>query len=329
MVVAPRTPRIIGTLYTADRGGSRIISAVRHVLGIDAGGTKTRALLATEEGQVVADASAGGANLRTHGELAVEKVLHALAEEVALRAGVLPDAVALGIAGAGRPDDADVLREILRRIGFRERVVVTNDAHIAFVAGSDRRVGLAVVCGTGSIAWGQSADGRTARAGGWGWRVGDEGSGFWIGERAIRQVLRALDGRGPSTALEASLLSHFAIDRTDRIAKTIYDGEYPRHHVALFAVAVEQAARNGDAVAARILDDAADELALAARSVITRLNLSGAAYDAVLSGGTFRALPTLERAVADRLASPEARVRRLEKEPARGAVTLALEELRR
>ena len=302
---------------------------MRHVLGIDAGGTKTRALLATEDGEVLATASAGGANLRTHGELAVEKVLHAVAEEATAGAGVGPDAVALGIAGAGRPDDALVLREILRRIGFRDRVVVTNDAHIAFIAGSARRIGVAVVCGTGSIAWGQNAEGATARAGGWGWHVGDEGSGFWIGERAIRHVLRALDGRGPSTALEAALLAHFAIDRADQIVKAIYDGEYPRPRVALFAVAVEAAAGIGDKVAARILSDAADELALAAGTVVARLGLSSAPYDVVLSGGTFRAIGSLERAVAEKLSTGPARVRRLEEEPARGAVQLAIEELRR
>jgi N-acetylglucosamine kinase-like BadF-type ATPase len=302
---------------------------VRHVLGIDAGGTKTRALLATEDGEVLASASGGGANLRTHGELAVEKVLHAVAEEVSSAAGAQPDAVALGIAGAGRPKDAVVLREILRRIGFRERLVVTNDAHIAFVAGSRRRIGLALVCGTGSIAWGRNAAGETARAGGWGWHVGDEGSGFWVGELAIRRVLRALDGRGPSTALEKALLRHFSIERPEEIVNAIYDGDYPRHHVALFAVSVEQAARAGDAVAGRILAEAVDELVLDAQSVIARLELSGGAYDVILSGGTFRALPGLERAVAGRLAVPGATVMPLEAEPATGAVKLALEELSR
>lgn len=302
---------------------------MRYVLGIDAGGTKTRALLATEAGEVVADASAGGANLRTHGELAVEKVLHAVAEEVSNRAGARPDAVALGIAGAGQPGDTSVLTEILRRIGFRQRVRVTNDAHIAFVAGSRRRVGLAVVCGTGSIAWGQNAAGRVARAGGWGWHVGDEGSGFWIGERAIRQVLRALDGRGEPTALQAAMRAHFEISEPEDIVRQIYEGDYPRHRVSLFAIPVEEASMAGDLVASRILAEATEELAQAAGSVIGRLGLSGSPYDVVLSGGTFRALASLERAVAVRLASPEASVRPLEADPATGAVSLALEELRR
>jgi N-acetylglucosamine kinase-like BadF-type ATPase len=300
---------------------------MRYVLGIDAGGTKTRALLATEEGEVVAGASAGGANLRTNGELEVEKVLHAVAEEVCSATGFRPDAVALGIAGAGRPEDAEILRGILRRIGFRERVAVTNDAHIAFLAGSARRIGLALVCGTGSIAWGRNASGEIARAGGWGWHVGDEGSGYWIGERAIRQVLRARDGRGPVTELEAALVQHFSLARPDQIVHAIYDGDYPRHHVALFAVPVERAALAGDAVAASVLADAASELVLAARTVVGRLRLAASPYDVVLSGGTFRALRSLEQRVSAALAAPGARVQSLEEEPAAGALKLAIDAL--
>ncbi len=300
---------------------------MRHVLGIDAGGTKTRALLADEEGRVVGSALGGGANLKTHGELEVEKVLHHVIEAAEAEAGVVPDAVALGIAGADRPDDHAVLKAILRRIGFKSRVVVTNDARIVFVAGSPLRVGLALVCGTGSIAWGRNGAGEVGRAGGWGWHLGDEGSGFWIGERAVRQVLRAADGRGPATALEKPLLEHFGIARTQDIVRAVYDGDYPRHHVAMFSLRVAEVARAGDRVASDILEAAARELTLAARSVIERLKLEQAPYDVVLSGGTFRALPELAESVAKNLAAGKARVRRLEEEPAIGAVKLAIEEL--
>ena len=299
----------------------------RHVLGIDAGGTKTRALLADASGQVIAGSRGGGANLRTHGELQVEKVLHAVVEQAEAEAGVRAAAIALGIAGADRPEDHAVLREILRRIGFKDRVVVTNDARIAFVAGSERRVGLAVICGTGSIAWGRNEAGQIARAGGWGWHLGDEGSGFWIGEHAIRAVLRAADGRARATSLAEPLFAHFGIERPEEILRALYDAEYPRHLVAMFAMRVEEAARAGDTVAGEILAAAADELILSARSVVRRLDLTEGPYDVVLSGGTFTALPSLEESVKSRLAHPHARIRRLEEEPALGAVKLALEEL--
>jgi N-acetylglucosamine kinase-like BadF-type ATPase len=300
---------------------------VRFVLGIDAGGTKTRALLADEHGRVVGGALGGGANLRTHGELEVEKVLHSVIEEARAAADAAPEAVALGIAGADRPADEAVLRAILRRIGFRNRVIVTNDARIAFVAGSDERVGLALVCGTGSIAWGRNRAGEIARSGGWGWHLGDEGSGFWIGERAIRDVLRAADGRGPATSLDRALSEHFEIARPDQILFAIYDGEFPRTKVARFAPRVEEAANAGDSVARAILADAAGELTRAAVSVRERLRVEGSPYDVVLSGGTFAAVPTLADDVARRLATGSARVCRLTEEPAMGAVKLAIEAL--
>lgn len=300
---------------------------MRHVLGIDAGGTKTRALLADDAGRVLGDALAGGANLRTHGELEVEKVLHHVIEEASGAAAVPPDALALGIAGADRPADEAVLRGILRRIGFRDRVVVTNDARIAFVAGSAERVGLALVCGTGSIAWGCNRAGEIARSGGWGWHVGDEGSGFWIGERAIRKVLRALDGRGPATSLDRALSEHFEIARPEQILYAIYDREFPRTRVAKFAPCVEEAALAGDAVAKTILSDAAGELVQAAVSVRDRLRLESSDYDVVLSGGTFAAVPSLAAQVADRLGTPRAAVSMLSEEPAMGAVRLAIEAL--
>jgi len=296
---------------------------LRHVLGIDAGGTKTTVLCAEETGRVVAQARGGGANLRTHGELEVEKVLHRAIEEALEEAGTGADAVALGMAGADRSEDDAVLRGVLRRIGFRERVLVTNDARIAFVAGSQSGVGLAVVCGTGSIAWGQNAAGQVARSGGWGWRLGDEGSGYWIGLEAIRAALAAADGRGPATLLESALLDHFGIALPAQILRTVYDGEFPRHKIAALAPRVESAAAAGDGEARRILAAAADELTRAAGSVRRKLRLDGQTHEVVLSGGTFAAAPSLLAAVGERLQAPGARVARLNGEPAEGAVRLA------
>ena len=302
---------------------------MRHVLGIDAGGTKTRALLADETGRVLGRGLGGGANLRTHGELAVEKVLHGVIEEAEAEAEARarPDAIALGIAGADRPEDHAVLRATLRRMGFRQRVLVTNDAHVAFVAGSPLRVGLALICGTGSIAWGRNAAGEIARAGGWGWRLGDEGSGFWIGVRAVRAALCASDGRGPATALAGAVREHFGIGSVEEIVRVVYDGDFPRHRIAMLALRVAEAAAAGDAAARGILEAAAAELGAAASSVIGRLGLAKNPYDIVLSGGTFTAVPALAEAVTLLLSAPGATMRLLADEPAVGAVKLAMEQL--
>ena len=141
-----------------------------HVLGIDAGGTKTVALLADADGHVLAEGRAGAANLHTEGELEVEKILHTVIDLATDGRDVTLSAVCLGIAGVDREDDARIIRGIMRRMGYRSNTLIVNDAMIALVAGAGASPGVVVIAGTGSIAYGVSHHGVAARAGGWGRR---------------------------------------------------------------------------------------------------------------------------------------------------------------
>src|SRR5918912_3626836 len=107
-----------------------------HVLGIDAGGTKTVCLLADDRGRIIAEGRGPGANLHAAGELAVEKVLHEVMEQAIGDRSIVPAAICLGIAGVDRDDEAQVVRAMMRRIGYKSRVLVVNDALIALVAGA-------------------------------------------------------------------------------------------------------------------------------------------------------------------------------------------------
>ena len=171
-----------------------------RVLGIDAGGTRTVCVCA-DETTILSEARGPGANLQSAGELEVEKVLHDVIAK-ALDGGPAPGAICLGMAGVDRRHDAEVVQGILRRIGHRANVTVVNDALIALEAGVPGRAGTVVIAGTGSIAYGRDASGRGARAGGWGYVLGDEGSGYWLGRLALRAVLRAAGfaGRAGSRA---------------------------------------------------------------------------------------------------------------------------------
>jgi len=301
-----------------------------HVLGIDAGGTKTVCLLADEHGHVLAEGRGGGANLHTSGELEVEKVLHHVMEAAIGDRDITPAAVCLGIAGVDREDEARTVRTIMRRIGYKTRTVVVNDALIALVAGAGNAPGIVIIAGTGSIVYGRNARHEAARAGGWGHIIGDEGSGYWIGREALAAIMRAVDGRGPETRLTEDVLEHFKIADTSRLTRIVYDREVPRMSVAALGPLVQRASELGDAVATRILERAADELVLAARSVATRLEMRGDAFDFVLAGGVFPVVPWLGYEVAKRLieVAPRSQVRLLEQEPAVGAVCLALAEAR-
>jgi N-acetylglucosamine kinase-like BadF-type ATPase len=297
-----------------------------HVLGIDAGGTKTVCLLADARGRVLAEARAGGANLQAAGELEVEKVLHLVMEEAVGERDIRPDAICLGIAGVDRPGDAEAVRGIMRRIGFKSRTLVVNDALIALVAGAGDDPGVVIVAGTGSIAYGRDAAGRAARAGGWGYLLGDEGGGFWIGRAALSAVVRQFDGRGPATLLTEMVLADMHLASPTELIHAIYDKGLQRRAIAGIASVVQRATDEGDAIASEILARAANELTSAAASVITRLDMRGDIFRIVLSGGIFAGIPALVPAVTERLqeVAPRGRARLLDVEPAMGAVRLAL-----
>ena len=301
-----------------------------HVLGIDAGGTKSVCLLADERGEIVSMTRGPGANLHAAGELGVEKVLHELMETAIGDRDVTPTAVCVGIAGVDREDEAQTVRAIMRRIGHKSHVLVVNDALIALVAGAGDAPGIVVVAGTGSIAYGRNAAGEAARAGGWGHLIGDEGSGYWIGREALAAVMRAGDGRGPTTHLTAQILAHFSVADVSRLPRIVYDREQPRMAVAALGPLVQRVADEGDAVAARVLERAAEELVLAAGSVAARLEMRGDPFAFYLAGGAFQVVPSLARELSRRLVevAPRSRVEMLDAEPAVGAVRLALSEAR-
>lgn len=301
-----------------------------HVLGIDAGGTKTVALLADADGHVIAEGRAGAANLQTEGELEVEKTLHTAIDRATDGRSVTVSAVCLGMAGVDRPDDAVVIREIMRRLGFRTNALIVNDALIALVAGAGPSPGVVVVAGTGSIAYGVSHRGVAARAGGWGPTLGDEGSGYWIGRRALVAVMRELDGRGPRTDLTPLVLRHFSLPKPEALVAEIYHQPQGRRTIASLGSVVERARADGDLVATDIMTQAADELALATASVITRLDMRGEQFPVLLSGGMLRESHWLASQVRQRMAevAPRSIVAPLTEEPAIGAVRLAVAEAR-
>jgi len=307
----------------------RSSEAATHVLGIDAGGTKTMCLLADGEGRVIAEARGEGANLQAVGEFEVEKVLHGVMERAIGDRDLRPAAICLGMAGVDREGDAAVMRALMRRIGYKARVVITNDALVALVAGVGDDPGVVLLAGTGSIAYGRNAKDEAARAGGWGYVLGDEGSGYWIGRHALRAVVRASDGRGQPTALTPLVLEHFGATRASELVHAIYDRAVRPSAIAAVAHAVQRAADAGDAVATKILTVGARELAACAASVVRRLDLTEEAFSFVLGGGILHAVPTLAAGAQAQLLelAPRSRVRMLDREPACGAVALAIAEL--
>jgi N-acetylmuramic acid 6-phosphate etherase len=303
------------------------------VLGIDAGGSKTLALAGSLDGKILGSGQAGPANFHSAG---LETAYASMNEAVRIAlsgAGSEPGqvrAICIGAAGADRAEDRGVWVTWTRKEFPGAIFTITNDAIIVLAAGTPEGWGLVVISGTGSIAYGRDRHGRLARAGGWGYLMGDEGSNYAIGQAALRAITRAMDGRAPQTALVEAVLAHWKLEDSSGLVRKVY-ASLPRKEIVGLGRLVEAVARSGDAVAAGILDDAAHELSLAARAVVDRLELADEPVPCALAGSVLVygqwVRPVFLRSAEElglRL-DPVTQVA----EPARGAVKLALEELRK
>jgi N-acetylglucosamine kinase-like BadF-type ATPase len=230
----------------------------------------------------------------------------------------------LGLAGADRLEDQAVIREWAERVRLAGRVDVTSDAAILLAAGTPEGWGLVLIAGTGSIAFGRAADGRRARAGGWGHLLGDEGSAYALVMSALQAVARAADGRGPATSLTERLLARLGVSQPQGLIAAVYRSGRDRADLAALAPLVVEAAED-DAAAARIVEEAAQELGQAGAAVARQLGWGGP-VPVALAGGLLLGSEAYRERVLRRLRSlgVQTAAVALVEEPAEGALQVAL-----
>jgi N-acetylglucosamine kinase-like BadF-type ATPase len=197
-------------------------------------------------------------------------------------------AACLALAGADREADRSVVEDWAAHCRLAERVRVVNDA-LPLLYAVDGPVqptgcGVALICGTGSLAFGRNSQGRTARTGGWGYLFGDEGSAFAIGQAAVRAAAQAADGRTASTVLLGRVMDRLKVTSGSELVSAIYGHPDPRSAIAGLADEVFTAAGDGDPVAAQIVDDALIQLLLMVTTLARKLNLEHS-LDLFLTGG--------------------------------------------
>ena len=295
-----------------------------YFLGMDGGGTRTAAALADERGRVLARAEAGPSNPHKVGFEAAQRELLRAARRAVRQAHLKPralDAVCVGLAGVARPPVHRRLLAWLRQSIPARFHLLTSDAAIALEAALGDSPGIIVISGTGSIAYGRDERGRALRSGGWGTLLDDAGSGYDLGRKAIASALRAFDGRGRRTRLEAKICRALRLrDVTEVVLRPLA----PREIAALFPLALE-AAREGDSVARELCEEAGQQLAELALALVRRFGWRRRAVPIAGAGGVFRASLRIRRSFARHLRStaPRARVVLLRKPPVEGALALA------
>lgn len=300
-----------------------------YLIGIDGGGTKTVGILATDTGRIIAKVQSGPSNYHVVG---IEQT-HAILSEIISRltphfknTQLYSIPICIGMAGLGREEDKKVIGQICDEIDINQDRILTHDAHIALVGGVGKNAGVIVISGTGSIVYGIDEQGNEVRAGGWGYLLGDEGSGYDIALKGLQAITRAADKRGQYTLLTDLYLKKLQLNTPNELIRWTHTAS--RDEIADLAPVVFNATIENDSVAHQIIDNAFSELACAVDTVTTQLRFSQEFY-IVFSGGILLNQPLL----VDKLQSwiekiiIGSAVVRPKHEPAYGAVLLAMEEM--
>ncbi|QSO51612.1 hypothetical protein JZ785_22850 [Alicyclobacillus curvatus] len=301
---------------------------MRILAGVDGGGTHTRAVLVEVDGGQSVMVETGPGRMSLIGSKACEELLVNLLEEGAGQLhGSTSDLVSVSIclSGIDSPSQSSELSQLLSPLLPGATMEVMNDAFSVLSAGTMGKAGLAVIGGTGSIAVGERLDGTTARAGGYGSVLGDEGSGFDIGRQGLSAAIRGFEGRGPKTVLWDKVALIYGATHPIDLVDEIYEGEQQVPKVASFAASVLEAAQ-GDEVAGAIIHRAAEsyvQLILAVRNQLQD-DFSG---HVVLAGGLFQHSDVLQTHMRGLL--PHDHLVTLSRPPVFGALMRAVDQAKR
>jgi N-acetylglucosamine kinase-like BadF-type ATPase len=313
-----------GPLVIDERRKSR----EKYFLGIDGGGTKTHAVITDKECRVIGEGFSGAANpLRAGLEEAVSHVEQAVADACA-QAGIDSssiDSACAAIAGINHPIHYHTMKDALDEALQVAGLELVTDARAALEGALDGKPGVVVIAGTGSIAIGINPDGQTARSGGFGPTLSDEGSGHYIAQQALKAVVSSFDGRSAETILAERICNRLGVAGPSDLPGVIYNSDSEPVDIAPLAEVVNEAADEGDEVARQILSAAGRELGRLAASVIDKLGLRANTFRVACVGSVFRSgefvLEPLRQAVLR--VAPNAEVGPPLYSPAIGAVKLA------
>ncbi|GIO26509.1 N-acetylglucosamine kinase [Ornithinibacillus bavariensis] len=265
---------------------------MNYVIGIDGGGTKTQVMLADQHGNILTNEQYGSTNPNTVSKQYLRELFQQMFQDIQEK---IPNSleqvssVFAGISGAGSADSAFYLRELIEGSFPNAPIVrVEPDALNALYSGTFGGPGIVQICGTGSITYGINQHQVQDRVGGWGYLLGDEGSGYDVGRKGIMAALQYEDGRGPKTILLDLLHEHFGAKTGRQLIDKVYQSESPKLTISPVSPLVFQAFEQGDQVAATILHQVADEIYHSLKTLADRLFSTEDSIPIILCGGLFQ-----------------------------------------
>ena len=267
------------------------MTASQFLLAVDGGGTNTQALIADLEGKVLARGLGPSSNLHNVGfERGFEAIATAIEGALAQVRGTMPAAAntagrgrwrsagivaaCLGLSGVDSSTDEIQVAQWVKDQALATRFVVVNDSELVLAAGTPAGWGVALISGTGSVCLGRTAEGKSARVGGWGPLLGDEGSGYHIASLALRRATQAADDRVEGQALLKAILRHWSLPEPTALIRHVHAPTTTTADIASLATLVVDLAGRNDSAAMEVVAEAARELALHIETIIRILRLS-------------------------------------------------------
>ncbi|HKL42827.1 MAG TPA: BadF/BadG/BcrA/BcrD ATPase family protein [Clostridia bacterium] len=302
---------------------------MNYYIGIDGGGTKTFIRIMDENEKTIDTHVTLGSNISSIGYEATEKVINNGINRILGRNQLsIKNCIGLcmGAAGVDREKEKKEVENILVKMGFRSTLVM-NDTRIVLKTVTDERRGIVVISGTGSIVLGIHNQ-ESARAGGWGYKLGDEGSAYWIGMRGIKAVLDAYDGVSLSTDLTEVILNHFSLDNPEDFIELFYKKNISKNMIAEVSKLVDTVALNGDVVAIKILETSSQALGKQVVGVYKRLfNKEKSKIPVILNGSVVLNSSIFSKALVKYLESKtiHLKVQSINRDPSFGACKFAKE----
>ena len=288
------------------------------LLAVDGGGTKTIAVIADENGTILAKGYAGTSNYHVAGREGAKNTLKDAMENVFNQLSkdrshsgepVRVKKVVFALAGIDTTIDEKHVKEIVhqalqeKNVDVQE-VIVENDALSVLLGSTTNHPGILLIAGTGSIAFAHDGKGNYSRAGGFGHRLGDEGGGYWIGKQAISAVLKMKDGRGKDTLLHDLVLQQFGFTNHEQLYNWVYGPDFSIDQVASLAEIVEKAAEKGDEVSRIILKQAVEELYQLVLTAAKRVHIVDQPSKLLLLGGVLQNGKFIKENLLEKLKEP-------------------------
>ncbi|MFF6017745.1 N-acetylglucosamine kinase [Lysinibacillus fusiformis] len=284
---------------------------MKWLLVIDGGATKTAcAVVHAENGVMKYSASTKGSNYQAIGMEAATVILHELLAKVEIFLQKYPCsqiAVAtFALAGIDSPKDKETVTAIVQNALSATQLSITtliieNDAEATLLGVTAGQAGALLIAGTGAIAYAYDGQ-QIVRAGGWGHRAGDEGSGYWLGQEVVRAIFKMEDGRGEATILKEAVYHSLGIQNVTELAEWLFQPSYTNAQLAKMGSFVAQAVEQQDACAIQISQQAAQELALLARAVLTKIGYQNGLFPLYCNGGAIKYNPLILKTFTNILA---------------------------